>query len=438
MDDTHRNPPSNKAGRGKPCEGRGDRYSKSIPYEFAAVPYGIASDGRLSLAARGLIPALLYWAVNDPGCEPSDRTLAGFLNVSVSTVRRALKELQDAGYAVTEHCPKTKANATGRIIILRWRIDPSCLPDPPPREAERRGFRPRKNPEVQSPMTEPFVHGRPNRSFTRDREVQSPMTDKEDRVVERENLEKRPGDRSLERHDEDNQPILESKPIPTSPSEAFDPELDSSPEPPPTPQPEPTKSLREQPDETGLTDGQRAFLATLKPEERTIFDAMPPKSRATLLDPHTNGLCDVPCILNEIMAKLRPVAPPPAVDLADTATTEDLIASLAVSRDPTIIHRATRALMLDIGDHERSWRFINRLIHRVYQGSLPAEAILIPLGKTKAERDRGTHFHRGMAAYFVKSTENWLLENDWRPESPSIPIGAPPRARIRAGGRVAI
>jgi hypothetical protein len=93
------------------------------PLPFAQLPHDIAADPRLTPIDVRVVSALLFWARDKPACWPCDRSIAGRVGRSVSTVQRALRRLQALGLVQRDRVPQTDANRTGRILRLRWRVD---------------------------------------------------------------------------------------------------------------------------------------------------------------------------------------------------------------------------------------------------------------------------------------------------------------------------
>lgn len=112
---------------------------------FARFPHALAADRRLSPTDRLVACALLFWAMDRPAAEMSNRALAGFVGVSLATVERSIRALVALGYLRTEAVRPTAANMTGRVVHLLWLSDPSILPAVPPR-ATRATTPPRPDP----------------------------------------------------------------------------------------------------------------------------------------------------------------------------------------------------------------------------------------------------------------------------------------------------
>jgi DNA-binding transcriptional MocR family regulator len=68
---------------------------------FAQTPIWAACDPNISDGAHRLLVYLAWRQGNDNGCWPSRARMARDLNASRETIRRRLRELEDAGYLIT-------------------------------------------------------------------------------------------------------------------------------------------------------------------------------------------------------------------------------------------------------------------------------------------------------------------------------------------------
>jgi len=65
---------------------------------FAAVPYLVLRDVRLSVGARLAYAVLLMYAWQEQACFPGQAKMAGDIGVGERQLRNYLKELESAGY----------------------------------------------------------------------------------------------------------------------------------------------------------------------------------------------------------------------------------------------------------------------------------------------------------------------------------------------------
>jgi hypothetical protein len=130
--------------------------TKRLP--FAEIPHAVAADLRLKKHPidRGVIVALLYWALDKDHCAVSDWRLADYLGVTERTVQRSLRRLSRIGHIRCVEDKPSLMNMTGRTIFLCWREDPRYLPAPPDRRAEKG-------------QTRAVTHDRPTRKSERTR-----------------------------------------------------------------------------------------------------------------------------------------------------------------------------------------------------------------------------------------------------------------------------
>jgi hypothetical protein len=104
------------------------------PLPYAAIPHALTVDPRLSAQAVRVATLLLGWARSKDHCWPADAAIAARAGCSASTIQRALRALEAAGWIARE---ETAANRTGRLIRLAWRVNNDRPPrsratDPPP------------------------------------------------------------------------------------------------------------------------------------------------------------------------------------------------------------------------------------------------------------------------------------------------------------------
>jgi hypothetical protein len=111
-------PPENSP----PAAGAGGR-------PFAALPHDIAGDPRLSPTDVRVLLALTFWARGKASCWPSDRSIGTRIGRSPGTVQRSLRRLEGLGLIERR---KTSDNATGRLLVLRWRSAPATAVSDPP------------------------------------------------------------------------------------------------------------------------------------------------------------------------------------------------------------------------------------------------------------------------------------------------------------------
>jgi hypothetical protein len=95
------------------------------PLPFAALPHALRRDPRLTARAIVTAAALLEYARDRPSCWPSNARLARDMHCSPRTVRYALAALQAAGWVSVRHGAD---NATGRLIVLAWRVKVVAAP----------------------------------------------------------------------------------------------------------------------------------------------------------------------------------------------------------------------------------------------------------------------------------------------------------------------
>ena len=77
---------------------------------FAAFPYLVMNDTKVSMGARFTYAMLLQFAWQEGETFPKQQTLAERIGVSIRQVRRYLGELKEAGYIVIERRDKRYNN----------------------------------------------------------------------------------------------------------------------------------------------------------------------------------------------------------------------------------------------------------------------------------------------------------------------------------------
>ena len=92
---------------------------------FSILSHDILADRAISRSGKLLLLALLKFARQKGECYPALATLARAAGVSESTARRHLARLVEAGLLSIR---PTKANPTGRVIVLDFARDPARHP----------------------------------------------------------------------------------------------------------------------------------------------------------------------------------------------------------------------------------------------------------------------------------------------------------------------
>jgi hypothetical protein len=178
----------------------------------------------------------------------------------------------------------------------------------------------------------------------------------------------------------------------------------STPPPPPREDPAPPPVAAD-----GLTEGQRAWLATLGPEQRARLDELPAKARTRLLEPHRAGVNPCPILAGVAARELAPRQAPPPPRVAATAA--ELVRLLPRDPDPALVPQCVGAIMLELEDKGLvSVRSIEKLCREVTAGIRPVESLTVPLEKTRAAAEKGTRFRSGPAAYWMTSVANYDRE----------------------------
>ncbi len=363
----------------------------SVP--FARFPHALAADTRLSPTERLIGCALLFWARDRPIATMSNRSLAKYLGVSLSVIERGLRALARLGYIVCEAIRATMSNATGRIVHLTWVENPSVLPAVPIRRAlEVTGG------EGTSLVTGgPVAYGGEGTSLATG-EASSGVTDKGDRFVEKlEKLENARADEVQRQRSEAIPPIAAELAVePETPVElvevleAIDQDL-------PVP-------VVEQVEPSNLTEGQRAMMASLTPDEAEVFAGMSANRQATLLAPHATGFD--PSFLRISRSELRPR--PKRPELSQATSTAEIIAAVAAGDYSSTVTLA-ESLCRDFagpGDRKR-WGAIHRMTQQLLRREIRPDDVL------DAHRQAMGPKAENRGAVFTYA----LKRSGWKPES---------------------
>ena len=86
---------------------------------FAAVPYRVLRDTRLSVGARLSYAVLLSYAWQEGSCFPGQERMAEDLGVSIRHLQRHLEELRDAGYVAWQ---RTQTTNVYRILDVKTKL----------------------------------------------------------------------------------------------------------------------------------------------------------------------------------------------------------------------------------------------------------------------------------------------------------------------------
>ncbi len=94
------------------------------PLPFDAIPREMATDPRLDRAKKDYFVAgrLLFYARWDDHTTVADDTIAREAGIGLATVKRSLRRLEAAGWIRRRRARKTRENATGRVIVLCWKL----------------------------------------------------------------------------------------------------------------------------------------------------------------------------------------------------------------------------------------------------------------------------------------------------------------------------
>lgn len=107
---------------------------RGVREPFAALPHSIGGRADVSPTEKAVLLALLFWARAKAVCWPSDRSIGDRIGRSPGTVQRALRRLEGLGLVERR---KVETNATGRELVLRWRLTPEAPAREPRQSAAR-------------------------------------------------------------------------------------------------------------------------------------------------------------------------------------------------------------------------------------------------------------------------------------------------------------
>lgn len=381
---------------------------------FAAIPHGIMSDPRITGDDSLLLGALLNWAYDRDHCMAPNWMLGAYSKLSVSTVQRRLRHLEAIGYIKSMKVTPTPQNMTGRVVALLWRSKPSIVPKVPKwsmKDATRKSEKSIQRVGQSSDLPFP-VEGRSELRPTGSVKAET------QRVGQSSDL---PGSvRALTDKEESYRKKTEE---PLKKPEEFGPIssttrlqiADSKPDPEPAeehPAPAATNGTATEPElppaEIPLAPGQLQALEALSPDERAVYEQQPPAVRLRFLARFEQGFDQI--LLSDARQSFRPPTPPQPVIPAEATTAELLEALGSGNRDPTVVPRATNALILEFKDHVGSWPYINKICDRVWKGELPADCLVEPYKKVRARLSEDPP-PKKPAAYFTRAIENWIETN---------------------------
>ena len=301
-------------------------------------------------------------------CWPSNETLAKKFGCSVSRARQILYEMEDLGYIYLLPADDRKPHGERAGIFAHSRLNPDRPVEdrPPPPEAIERLWAARAKslgaggPPCRDPA-KPLV-GIPTPSKEYSLSLNQMHSEPRDTSLDQRQRKDPPEPEPLPAVLAQETPVAVHPPIDPAPIAATDvPELPAA---TPPAAPEPTDQAG---DVEVLTAGQRAFLASLGPEQRAGFDALPADRRAEYLAPHGRGYDRV--IGADQASKLSPRKP---VELPPIpATLEDLIEQLPGS-PRSWPQQAAQALALTFGSRkdEQLWGEFHKIAELVAAGRI--------------------------------------------------------------------
>lgn len=96
--------------------------------EFYYQPMVVANDNRLEFGARNLYSEILTETMFNGTCSSTNRYFAEKHDVSISTIKRWIKGLQDCGYIEVEYkLRETNQSIEKRFLHPQILIAPECL-----------------------------------------------------------------------------------------------------------------------------------------------------------------------------------------------------------------------------------------------------------------------------------------------------------------------
>jgi hypothetical protein len=343
-------------------------------------------------------------------CWPSNETLAKKFGCSVSRARQILYEMQELGYIYLLPADPAKPHGERAGIFAHSRLNPDRPVEdrPPPPEAIDRLWAARArslgtgvppcrnsdNPPCRDPA-KPLVgiptpskeyslslnqkHSEPPDASLDQRQRQDPLEPKPLPAVPVQTTTAavhapiEPGPISTEPEPAaiiaaavhapiEPAPVAsESEPAPIVPAHVAEPPAEP---PPAAAQPTDQAGAAE-----ALTAGQRAFLASLSPEQRAGFDAATPGKRTALLKPHEKGFDPIIRQFQERSRELPAAAPPAPPPIPETL--EELIEQLPGS-PRSWPQQAAQAMAITFGTRkdEQLWGEFHKIAELVAAGRI--------------------------------------------------------------------
>ncbi len=418
------------------------------PLPFDAIPREMATDPKLDKAKKDYFVAgrLLFYAQWDDHTTVADDTIARQSGIGIATVKRSLRRLEMAGWIRRRQARKTRENATGRVIVLCWK-----LPD----FAEYR--KALADDTSAEPISKGVAHQCANEALTPDR-LESLTSARQQRVVvveggensippqtphsndndpdpgpsvlafpvadvepHREMVEDLggsmagPSDRA-ERVDVDAEaarpaprvyPMAEGLPsnCPEVEAENLSPigtipatESRARPVVPPATPPPPRAIANLQGADDAYTAAQLEFLAGLTGPQRARFDELSPGRRREVIAPHTHRVCTDPAYATEMRRALAP-RPGAATVRAMPATLGGLWEALP-GAPATWPQLAAEMMCRHFGADEdrRLWPAFHALALAVWRGQFPPDGVLDALRQANKPgvRKRGALFNTAL------------------------------------------
>jgi hypothetical protein len=351
------------------CAGEAPPQAKGRCAPFAALPHAIGSDTRLSATARVLALALLSYARDRDRCHPSNAGLAAYVGCSTATIKRALGELEAAGYVRATYGRLLADNPTGRVLALVWREAPATLPEYRPRTAPRAADAPA-----------PRVKGEPRRrSVAVEKGETPPVGPPMDQVREApEKVVTRPATNEGSVHQ-----VQRERPAPIAEGDLVKRLLALG---GPAAQQARAALARRQ----GCPPNGQPRKAAGVPRERSGAGEGPSAGTfAVALSRLAGGAPAQAC-----------ADPPRSMCPGGTSGTPALLGQLGPGCDRAAVELAVRALVRDLAD-PHSQAFYARTLGEVRAGRLASEAVLVAY-----ERARGPRI-RNRGSVFVSAVKRW-------------------------------
>jgi hypothetical protein len=425
-----------------PATARPSSKSADRPAPHVRIPVNLDVSGIKPSHLKMLLILETFWG-DKTYCWPSNQTLAKKFGCSVSRARQILYEMEGRGYIYLLPADPAKPHGERAGIFAHSRLNPDRPVEdrPPPPEAIDRlwaararslgtGVPPCRNSD-NPPCRDPAQHlvGIPTPTKEYSLSLNQEHSEPRDAPLDQRQRKDPPEPEPLPAVPAQTttaaaHPPIDPGPIPAEPEPAAivaaavhapiepapvasEPEpaaivaaavhapiepaaVASEPEPAaivPAHVAEPPSAAARPTDQAGaaeaLTAGQRAFLASLSPEQRAGFDAATPGKRAALLKPHEKGFDPIIRQFQERSRELPAAAPPAPPPLP--VTLEELIEQLPGSpRDWP--QRAAQGMAVTFGTRkdEQLWGEFHKIAELVAAGRIDPGPVLNALRQAMA------------------------------------------------------